>query len=192
MQLVHNGLQQLLRVIGQIAADVFQHRWGEHTDGAVLAVDPSRVLGFHPVPGAPGELKPRIGACGFQPLLQLVGRLHRNHGGWIDRHLGSQQLLAHAIRLRSHRHKNRLGAKRLRLPSATGVDVLRADQIVEQHFPEPHQALGPDQRQVGVGHPLLAAWIEPFLIDGTGRDLIELGVETFAVLFNGQGLELAV
>ena len=38
----------------------------------------------------------------------------------------------------------------------------------------------------------MAAWIEPFLIDGTGRHLIELGVETFAVLFNGQGLELAV
>ena len=79
MQLVHNGFHQLLRVIGQIAADVFQHGRGEHTDGAVLAVDPSRVLGFHPVPGAPGELKPRIGAGGFQPLLQLVGRLHGNH-----------------------------------------------------------------------------------------------------------------
>ena len=38
----------------------------------------------------------------------------------------------------------------------------------------------------------MAAWIEPFLIDGTGRDLIKLGVETFPVLFNGQGLELAV
>ena len=73
MQLVDNGLQQLLRVIGQIAADVFQHGRGEHLDDAVLAVNPSCVLSFHPVPGAPGELKPWIGACGLQPLLQLVG-----------------------------------------------------------------------------------------------------------------------
>ena len=38
----------------------------------------------------------------------------------------------------------------------------------------------------------MAAWIHPFLIDRTGRDLIKLGIETFAVLFNGQCFELAV
>ena len=89
-------------------------------------------------------------------------------------------------------HQHRFCSQGGRLTPMAGVKVGGRHQPLQQHLPQPGQALGPDQRQIGVGLPRLAAGLLAFRSHPFIRDAIELGVQRLSIPLHGQPLQAAV
>ena len=192
MQLVHHAVHQLQRVIRQVADVVLQNCSGEGQSALPSAVEAGRVLRFDAPGRQAAEVKPSVGPHLTEAGSERIRTVHLNRAVQGHGESGVLQGLAHGTVLNGERHQHRLRAQCCRLTPTAGIEVCGGHQTFQKHFPQPGQALGPDQRQVGVGLAGLAARSAPFRADPIIRHPVQLRVQGLSVPFHGQPLKLAV
>ena len=104
----------------------------------------------------------------------------------VDGQPGLAQSVPNSCGFGCEGHQHRGCAELHRLSTPTGVEILRADQSLQQHLPKPHQALGPDQGHIGVGFSGLAARLLPLRFNPVIGQSVQLRIQRFSVLLHGQ------
>ena len=107
MELVDNGVEELHRVIRQVAGAVFQHGRRHRIPLVALAVEPGRLFRIDPFHRTASEAKARVGANMPELGLQLLRTQDDHLGIVIHGDSGLLERIACRLRLRCHCHQHR-------------------------------------------------------------------------------------